>query len=100
MVRGEAEDAADLRSSLVRFLGPEATAHAAATVSAFSGLVRVADATGIPIDGGLATASADAREELGLGAYTGAANSDLTGVQPGRFDSIDALFDNRAEPNQ
>lgn len=76
-------------------MGPEAAGHAAATVSAFSGLVRVADATGIPIDDGLAAVSISARAELGIDGYSGAANSQLDAVSANEFSTIDDLFDNR-----
>jgi hypothetical protein len=63
-------------------------------VSAFSGLVRVADGTGIPIDGGLAAASVDLRGELGLGSFGGAVNSPDADRRASTFTTIDALFDN------
>ncbi len=95
-VRAETEDLARLRTELLAAVGPEGVGHAAATVSAFSGLVRVADSTGIPIDDGLAAVSVDARTELGLQDYGGAANSPDAPTEPGAFSSIESLFDNRA----
>lgn len=95
-VRAETEDLSGLRTELLAAVGPDGVGHAAATVSAFSGLVRVADSTGIPIDDGLAEASVEARAELGLQDYGGAANSPAAPTEPGAFSSIDALFDNRA----
>lgn len=89
------EDLPDLRAELVTRVGPDAAAHAAATVSAFSGLVRVADGTGIPIDDGLAAVSVDLRDTLGLGAYHGAANSPDADRRSSGFASVDDLFDNR-----
>ncbi len=56
----------------------------------------MADATGIPIDDGLAEASVEARIELGLQEYGGAANSAGATTEPGAFSSIEALFDNRS----
>ncbi|MGH1488422.1 MAG: hypothetical protein ACRBK7_03375 [Acidimicrobiales bacterium] len=85
-----------LRSALVELLGPEATAHAAATITAFSGLVRVADGAGIPIDDGLASASVDTRQALGLHSFGGANNSVVDDIAAAEFTSIDALFDNSA----
>ena len=41
-----------IRSALLEVVGPEAFVAAAATVGIFNGLVRVADATGIPLDRG------------------------------------------------
>ena len=52
------------RSALIASVGMDGAAQAAATVAAFSGLVRVADGTGIPIDEGLASASAEIRVQL------------------------------------
>lgn len=95
-VRAEFDDLERLRNELVAAVGPDGAAHAAATVSAFSGLVRVADATGIPIDDGLAAVSVEARAELGLADYGGAANSPDSEARAGAFSTIDALFDNRS----
>lgn len=83
------------RKELLATIGPEATGHAVATITAFSGLVRVADGTGIPIDDGLAAVSTDIRASLALDEYGGAANSELADVTASTFDTIDALFDNR-----
>lgn len=93
VVRGD-DTVADLRTALVDAAGPDAAGHAIATITAFSGLVRVADGTGIPIDDGLAAASADIRQELGLETFGGAANSKVDAIGPAAFTSIDALFDN------
>ncbi len=60
----------------------------------------MADSTGIPIDDGLAEASAEARIELGLHDYGGAANSPDAPTEPGAFSSIDALFDNRSSESR
>lgn len=92
-MRGD-DTVAELRTQLVAAAGPDAAGHAIATVTAFSGLVRVADGTGIPIDEGLAAASADIRQELSLSSYGGAANSKVDGIENADFSSIDALFDN------
>lgn len=91
------EDLPRLQAELVARLGADAAAHAAATVSAFSGLVRVADGTGIPIDDGLAAVSVDLRGDLGLGAYHGAANSPDADRRSSHFASIEDLFDNRGQ---
>ncbi|MEM9563692.1 MAG: hypothetical protein AAGA93_13800 [Actinomycetota bacterium] len=91
-VRADGDELAARRRDLVDAVGPAAAAHAAATVSAFSGLVRVADAIGIPIDDGLAAVSTEHRDELGLERYGGAANSAAVEVDADRFSSIDDLF--------
>ena len=90
VVRGEPVD--DLRATLIEAVGPHGAGQAAATVAAFSGLVRVADGTGIPIDDGLASASAEIREQLGLGAFNGSANTDLTSVVAGGASDPSSLF--------
>ena len=55
------------------------------TVAVFNGLVRTADASGIPLDDGVVSATADDRARLGLDSFAGAANSDLSiasGAEP------------------
>ncbi|MGI9595334.1 MAG: hypothetical protein ACR2QK_04195 [Acidimicrobiales bacterium] len=88
------DSVAELRARLLDRVGPEATAHAAATITAFSGLVRVADGTGIPIDDGLAAVSAPIRDELALEKLGGAANSKVDGIDRADFTTVGALFDN------
>ncbi len=65
------------RAELLQAVGPLALVEAAATVGIFNGLVRVADATGIPLDDGTLRASADFRPELGLNEYAGAKSTNL-----------------------
>ena len=86
------EPLTELRAALIDAVGMEGAAQAAATVAAFSGLVRVADGTGIPIDDGLASASTDIRDQLRLGEFNGAANTDLTAVVGGGANDPVALF--------
>ena len=88
------DDVAALRDELIDRVGPDAAGHTVATISAFSGLVRVADGTGIPIDDGLAAVSTETRSSLALDSYGGAANSRLDEVIAADFDSVNALFDN------
>ncbi|MEM9132723.1 MAG: hypothetical protein AAF962_10545 [Actinomycetota bacterium] len=88
------DDLTGARSDLIEAVGADAAGHTLATVTAFSGLVRVADATGIPIDDGLAAVSADTRDQLGLDGYAGAANSRLD-EPSASFEGIDALFGQR-----
>lgn len=63
------------RAGLVAAVGTEGTMEAAATVAIFNGLVRVADGTGIQLDGALTSASSTLRDELGLNTMAGAANT-------------------------
>ena len=93
-VVGATDDVERLRTELIDAVGPEATSHAAATVMAFSGLVRVADGTGIPIDDGLAAASVEIREELALAKLGGAANSQVDDIDHAEFTTIGQLFSN------
>ena len=59
------DDLPEAREALMGALGPAAFVEAAATVGIFNGLVRTADATGIPLDDGTLRASKGVRGELG-----------------------------------
>ena len=74
VTRGSA-DLDTIRQRLLAAVGPERFVEAAATVGIFNGLVRVADSTGIPLDGRTLEASAAAREDLGLNEFAGARSS-------------------------
>jgi hypothetical protein len=63
------------RAEVREKLGPEALVDAAAVASNFERMVRIADSTGIPLDGPLEMMSADLRGELGLGRFGSAANT-------------------------
>jgi hypothetical protein len=89
-VQGEPLDTP--RAAVIDLVGPDGAAQAAATVAAFSGLVRVADGTGIPIDDGLAAVSADLRDELGLNTFGGARNTDLDRTTAAAFRDIGSLW--------
>ncbi|MEM9202982.1 MAG: hypothetical protein AAGC53_15070 [Actinomycetota bacterium] len=89
-VRGEPLD--EVRAALVDAVGGDGAAQASATVAAFSGLVRVADGTGIPIDDGLAAASVAIRDDLGLNDFHGAVNTDLTRAVAADFADVDSLW--------
>ena len=56
-------------------VGPAGLAEASLTVGAFNGLTRVADATGIALDGGTLAATRDLRTVLGLNEMAGAKNT-------------------------
>ena len=56
-------------------MGSAGLVEACLTVSAFNGLTRVADATGIALDGGTMAATTDVRAELGLNDMAGARNT-------------------------
>lgn len=66
-VVGDDDAALDrLRQELVAVLGAEALVDAAGTVASFNAVVRVADATGIPIDEFKADPARAILEELGI----------------------------------
>jgi len=60
------------RQAVRAALGDAALADAAAVIAIFQAVVKIADATGIPLEDAKATASADFRVELGLDAYKNA----------------------------
>ena len=71
-------DKADLpaaRRDVRAAVGAAGLAEASLTVGAFNGLTRVADATGIALDGGTLAATRDLRTELGLNKMAGAKNT-------------------------
>jgi len=57
---------ANAREDLYRLLGPAGLVDAAAIVASFNAVVKIADASGIPIEDWKAAATADLREALGL----------------------------------
>ena len=63
------------REVLLDALGPAAFVDACGVVGAFNVVDRIADATGIPLDGPLQGMSADIRQELGLARFAAAANT-------------------------
>lgn len=79
---------------MVDALGDEGLIEAAATVSVFNGLVRVADGTGIQLDDGLASVSVKDRSSLGLDRYAGASNTQTKSDEsaPSPVETIAALF--------
>jgi len=79
------DDLDALRRQALEVLGPERFVEVAATVGIFNGLVRVADATGIPLDHGTRKVSSELRAHLGLNAFAGARNSDRA------HDGVDTL---------
>ncbi len=76
------EDVGQARADLIHAVGPEAFVVASAIVGIFNGLVRTADATGIPLDDGTRAASAEFRRDLGLNAFPGAANTEAAETEP------------------
>ena len=71
------EELPQARQAVLAALGEAGFVLAAATVGIFSGLVRVADSIGIPLDERTRQTSGAFREDLGLNAFSGARNTDL-----------------------
>lgn len=63
------DDLADKRRAVRTALGDAALVDAAAVIAIFQAVVKIADATGIPLEDAKAAASADFRAKLGLDAY-------------------------------
>jgi hypothetical protein len=76
------DDDAELRlarEALLAAVGPEAFVEAAGVVSNFQRMVRIADATGIPLDAPVAMLTQDLRRDLGLGRFGSGANTPPVG---------------------
>ena len=63
------------RAALRALLSPEAFVDAAAVIGAFNVVDRIANATGIPLDAGMAAMSGEVREELELARFLSSANT-------------------------
>ena len=63
------------RAALRSVLSDEAFVDTCAVVGAFNVVDRIADATGIPLDAGMAAMSIDARKELDLARFASSANT-------------------------
>jgi hypothetical protein len=75
IVRGEAGPLAQAREAALAALGPESFVAAAAVAANFERMVRIADATGIPLDAPLDAISAEMRAELGIDRFGSSANT-------------------------
>ncbi len=73
MTGDDANALALARDALIESMGTDAVVEAVGVVSNFERMVRIADGTGIPLDGFLAGATQELREELGLNAFAAAA---------------------------
>ena len=78
-VKGTDAELATARSKLLSAAGPEALVDTAAIVGNFQRMVRIADGTGIPLDGPVHLLSVDLREDLGLNAFASADHSPKLG---------------------
>lgn len=68
-------DLAHARDALREVLADDAFVDTCAVIGAFNVVDRIADATGIPLDEGLAAMSAGVRGELGLARFASSANT-------------------------
>lgn len=68
-VAGNPAELATARDALRAAIGAAGLVDAAAVVGNFQRMVRIADATGIPLDGVVETLSSDFREDLGLESF-------------------------------
>jgi hypothetical protein len=75
MVSDDEEALAPARTRVREELGPEALVDAAAVASNFERMVRIADATGIPLDSFLDEMTVDLRAELNLARFESTANT-------------------------
>ena len=66
----DAQDLPSRRADVVATLGEPAMIDAAAVVAVFQAVVKIADATGIPLEDAKAEISAGFRADLGLDAYS------------------------------
>ena len=80
MITGTADDVVATRAALVERVGEAGFVRAACVVGNFQRMVRIADATGIPLDGFVMAMTDDFREELGIDDFDGAANTAELGV--------------------
>lgn len=84
-------DLPESRKVLQALVGNAGLVEAVATVAAFQGLNRIADATGIQLDDGLNSESADFRSRLGLEKFSGANNTNRTETTA-RSESVMGIF--------
>lgn len=75
LVAAEEPELSQARSRVLHEVGAEGLVDAAAVAANFERMVRIADSTGIPVDGFMSTLSADVRRELDLASFAGAASS-------------------------
>jgi hypothetical protein len=75
MVSNDEEGLATARARVLDDLGSEALVDAAAVASNFERMVRIADATGIPLDSFLDEMTVDIRAELHLARFESTANT-------------------------
>ena len=75
VVRGSEEERSSARARVLDELGAACLVDAAAVVGNFERMVRIADATGIPLDSPVEAMTQDLRADLGLDAFLSSANT-------------------------
>ena len=75
VVRGDDAALEVARADALAVLGPDGFVEAAAVASNFERMVRIADATGIPLDSPLDAMTASLRADLGIDRFASAANT-------------------------
>jgi hypothetical protein len=70
MVRDDEAALTHVRHAVIEGVGPEAMVDAAGVASNFERMVRIADATGIPLDARMAALSQEVRDILQLERFT------------------------------
>lgn len=75
MAREDEDALTRARQWFINELGPAQLVDAAAVVSNFERMVRIADATSIPLDDPLEIMSSDVREQRGINRFTAPANT-------------------------
>ena len=79
---------AQTRDALTRVAGPEALVEAAAVAANFQRMTRIADATGIPLDGKAMVMSHSVRNEIGVESFASAKNSKPLSAMQKAFASV------------
>lgn len=74
-VAGSDEELAHARTRVLEELGPAELVDSAAIIGNFERMVRIADATGIPLDDRMNAISADLRAEIGVERFGSSANT-------------------------
>ncbi len=75
LVSGDEAALALARAGVLEALGPAGLVDAAAVAANFERMVRIADATGIPLDAPVAALTADLRDRLGLDRFASSAHT-------------------------
>ncbi|MBW2271294.1 MAG: hypothetical protein JRH16_22305 [Deltaproteobacteria bacterium] len=68
------------REEVRKALGPDGLVDAAAVIATFSKMDRIADATGIPLDGPMGLLTQGLREEIGINHFASASNTPESGA--------------------